>query len=101
MNVQVSHHAEQRIKDRIGVSKKIADKVAERALEKGITHSETTGRLRRLIDALYLKDRRANNIRIYAEKIYLFADNTLITVINLPNKYKKILEKVPQNVDKR
>ena len=94
MEVVLTNHAEQRVKDRVGVSKKIADKVTQRALDNGIKHAETTGSLKRYMDKLYLSHRNANNMRIYNRKVYIFDQDVLITVINLPNKYCGTVDKI-------
>lgn len=39
-DVVMTNHSVKRTKERIGLSKKIADKNAQRALEYGVTHSE-------------------------------------------------------------
>lgn len=95
----VTDHGGQRIKDRLGLSKKIADKVSQKALELGVTHAETKGSFKKYIDSLYLKHRKANNIKIYHRNIYLFKDEILITVLNLPNKYSTIADKLQKNKD--
>ena len=95
--VVVTNHGEQRVKDRLGLSKKLADKISQKALEHGIKHSETKGSLKRYIDALYLKHKKANNIRIYHRKVYLFKEEILITVLNLPNRYSAITDKLQKN----
>ncbi|MNJ90162.1 hypothetical protein D3C87_77560 [compost metagenome] len=93
----LTDHSEQRIKDRLGLSKKIADKAAQKALDKGLSHAETKGSLRRFIDALYLREKKANNIKIYNRKVYLFKDVVLITVLNLPNKYSSVADKLQKH----
>lgn len=90
----VTDHGGQRIKDRLGVSKKIADKISQKALELGVTHSETKGSFKKYIDALYFKHRKANNIKVYHRKVYLFRDEVLITVLNLPNRFSVIADKM-------
>ncbi|AEO93398.1 gp136 [Bacillus phage G] len=90
----VTDHGSRRIKDRLGLSKKIADKVSQKALENGVSHSETKGSFKKYIDALYLKHKKANNIKIYHRKIYLFRNEVLITVLNLPNKYSVVADKL-------
>ena len=100
MEAIVTHHAKQRTKDRLGVSKKIADKIAKKALEHGITHAQATGRLKSYLDKLYLKHRRANNLRVYNRQVFLFTDNILITVINLPNNLIKIADKIQKKIIK-
>lgn len=93
----VTDHGEQRIKDRLGLSKKIADKISQKALERGVSHSETKGSFKKYVDALYLKHRKANNIKIYHRKVYLFKDEVLITVLNLPNKFSTTADKLQKN----
>lgn len=92
--MHVTRHGRERAVERVGVPKHSVDKMAQRALESGISHGETAGSLRRYLDGLYLSQRKSNNIRIYGMHIYLFADLTLITVIMLPNEYKKAVNKI-------
>lgn len=94
MEVILTEHGEQRVKDRVGVSKKIADKVTQKALEKGIQHCETVGSLKRYMDKLYFQHRKANNMRIFNRKVYIFNDNTLITILDLPSKYHNTVDKI-------
>ena len=92
--VHITDHGGQRIKDRVGLSKKIADKIAEKALCLGIKHEDTKGSLRRYLDAVYLKKEIPNNIRVYNRKVYLFRNNLLITVLDLPNQYHGTVDKI-------
>lgn len=89
MDVEVTEHAKKRIKERMGLSKDSTYKIAQKALQKGITHIETKGSLHRYLDMLFLQYRNANNLRIYAEKVFIFNNDRLITVFDLPNHYKK------------
>ncbi len=84
--MKVTKHAEKRIKQRIGVPKSGAAKLAKTVLEKGLKHCEAVGSLRRYIDGLYLKHLNANNIMVYGEKTYLFCNDVLITVLPLPRE---------------
>lgn len=63
-DVVMTNHSVKRTKERIGLSKKIADKNAQRALEYGVTHSEAKGGLCRYLDKLYLSNGNANNVAI-------------------------------------
>ena len=85
----VTNHAIKRTKERLGLSKKLAAKNAERALTEGIQQKETSGSLNRFMEALYWKNRTANNVRIYCDYVYVFHDSVLITVYPLPQKYRK------------
>ena len=94
MDAILTDHAEKRVRDRVGVKKNVVDKVTQKALKNGITHNETAGSLKRYMDKLYLSHKKATNMRIYNRNIYLFDDNILITVINLPNKYHSTVDKI-------
>jgi len=94
---RVTAHAGKRIRERIGVNKKTIQAVSDRALIKGLSHSELTGKLKRYIDKLYFRSETANNIKVYAEKVYIFKGNTLITVVGLPTGLKKIANKLFQS----
>ena len=85
--VCMTRHGAQRTKDRLGISKKIADKNAEKALRYGVTHSEVSGKLCCYLDGIYLLNRRPNNMRVYNRMVYLFRGSTLITVLPLPHRY--------------
>lgn len=93
----VTNHAKQRTKERLGLSKKIADKVAAKALEHGVSHSSAKGNLKHYLDKLYLKHKTANNLRVYNRKVYIFNGNILITVINLPNSLIKTADKLQKS----
>lgn len=89
----LTNHAEDRAKERCGIGKKSTERMAKIAYEKGIKHNECGGRLRKYITSLYFYNQSANQIRIYGDKVYIFHDEVLITIINLPNNLKKIVNK--------
>jgi hypothetical protein len=91
VQIFITAHAFERGKERLGLSEKPFQKMAMKAFISGIMHSETVGELKKFISDLYNVQKNANCIRIYGEVIYLFADNTLITVLHLPNELKKYL----------
>lgn len=95
MNVSV--HAKQRMKERCGFNKKSQAKMAERAFNDGITHSQTKGMLNKWITSLYFKNQKANNIRIYGENAYIFCGETLVTVIPVPANLKPLINKCERN----
>ena len=81
----MTNHATARIRERNGIPKKSAERIANIALEKGLKHSQLTGTLRKWADELYFKQYLASNMRLYGDIMYLFAkDNILITVIKVP-----------------
>lgn len=86
--MNVTRHADRRIRQRVGLPRKAVEKNAQAALEHGIRHADTSGSLHRYIAALYWQNESANNTRIYNEQVYIFHDETLITVYPLPAKYR-------------
>lgn len=100
-------HSKKRVKKRAGVSKKLTNKLADKALIYGVTHSEAKGNLKKYMDGLFLSHRNANNTRIYNRKVYIFKDEVLITFMNLPNNLsqaadklqKRKLEKMTSNIE--
>lgn len=92
--MKVSNHAQQRAGERLGLSPGPFLKLAAKALEHGIKHVETSGSLKKHMDGLFLYRGTANNMRIYGEFIYLFCNQTLITVYGLPNEFKAVVSKL-------
>lgn len=91
---RVTKHAAKRMKERLGISKSTSEKNAEKALRLGIRHSDTSGSLHRYITSLYWKEQTANNARIYCGNVYIFHNETLITVFPLPQRYRKTVERI-------
>jgi len=91
---EITRHAAKRIRERQGIPKRASQKTADKALAEGLTYEDTSGSLRRFISALYLKRGTANNIRIYCDQVYIFHDETLITVFPLPQKYRRTVREI-------
>ena len=92
--MQVTEHAKARIKERHGGKNSSLEKIAATALANGITHSETAGSLKRDLDKLFFKREVANNLRIWGDKVFIFQNEKLITVVQLPHKYMKICAQI-------
>lgn len=84
----VTDHGEERIRKRCGVKRKAAERLAKIAFEKGITLEETTGELRSFLRAQQRYNGQANNIRVYGDKVYIFCNEYLVTVLNIPKEYQ-------------
>jgi hypothetical protein len=97
--LDVTHHGTKRIRERCGIKAKGVDRLAKIAFEKGLTHSETKGELKRYITSLYFYNKTANNIRIYGDKVYIFCDEVLVTVLDLPRTYRNIVNKLMRRRD--
>lgn len=90
-----SNHAKQRIKERCGVSKKSADRVAALALERGVEKENTKGSLRKWLDNKYAADKNDGKIVVYGDKAYIFSNqNVLITCLQIPAALTKNIKKM-------
>jgi len=81
-------HGKKRIRKRIGIKKKAVDRMRDAAFSKGVTHAQAKGRLSRYFDKLFLEHETCNNIRMYANYVWIFAGETLITVYPIPTNLK-------------
>ncbi len=89
--ITVSHHGRKRMRERCGKS---MDRLAEIAFERGLTHADTSGSLKKYMDYLYFHNCTANNIRLYGGKVFIFCNEILVTVFDIPPKYKHIAYKL-------
>ena len=87
-------HGRKRSKERCGFGKSATARTAPIALEEGLRHCDVVGSLKRFLDGLYLSHRNANNMRVWNKKAYLFAGEVLITIIDIPSKYHKTIDKI-------
>lgn len=94
----LTNHAKKRMKQRCGIGKKSSNKMAQKVLALGISHNQLTGQLCRWVDGLYLSKRTANNIKLYGNQAYIFHNDTLITVIPVPNSLIPLLNKTRQKL---
>lgn len=92
--VEVSRHAMKRLSERSGLSKKSAQRIAEKAYAEGITHKDTKGNLKKYVTSLFFNNTNANNIRLYGDKAFIFAGETLITVLQIPSSLTKDMKKL-------
>lgn len=82
--MRLTEHGRQRLHERVGLKTSSMERMASRALEHGVTHAETKGLLRLYLSKVFLSHRNANNLRVYGEHVYVFAGQTLVTVLPLP-----------------
>lgn len=88
MSVIVSRHAEMRLKERTGINRSAMQRIADKAFDVGFAHAETKGNLRKWVTSLYFHNQQANNIRLYGDKAYIFCDQTLVTVLQIPSNLR-------------
>lgn len=72
----------------MGVPRSAVRKLAVKAKSEGVERKDTTGSLRRYLDKVYWYNPNTTHIFVWSEKVFIFADSALITVLNLPNRYK-------------
>lgn len=94
VRIIITDHAYQRAKERLSLNAKTFYKLALKALDNGITHSQTKGKLNRYITSLFFKSYSGNNVRIYGDNIYIFDKKKLITVYRLPGEFLPIVRKI-------
>ncbi len=92
MNIKITDHAYERAKERLSLSKSSFERFAEKSYSEGIKHSDTKGTLNKYITKIWSQYKTANNVRIYGEIVFLFYDNTLITVYQIPSNLKKYVK---------
>lgn len=98
--VGVTTHAKRRLKERCGVNKNSALKMAERAFTKGISFENASTDLKKYISSVYLcHEKSCNNIRIYGNMVYIFDNQTLITVYPIPEYIENKMEDTANFID--
>lgn len=98
--VAVTTHAKRRLKERCGINKKSALKMAERAFTKGIAFENASTELKKYISRVYLcHGKMCNNIRIYGNMVYIFDNRTLITVYPIPGYIKNEMDDMANSID--
>ncbi len=95
--INVTVHSRKRIKKRCGVNMRSAERLANIAFDKGLSREDIKGPFRGYLDYVYSYNRQANNIKVYGDKIYIFCGEYLVTVLNTPRKYIKMLNKRRNN----
>lgn len=83
--VRLSKHSELRMKQRCGLNKRSQQRMADKAYQQGISFFEAKGKLKHWLSLQYFNGQcRANAIKVYGDKCYIFRDKTLITVLQIP-----------------
>lgn len=80
----ITKHAFGRAKRRLQLRGNSLVRFARKALNEGIGFSEATGKLLHFIKSKYQSYYKANNIRVYGHEVYIFKNNVLLTVLELP-----------------
>lgn len=99
--IQISRHAEKRLRERNGLNKKSMQRITERAFNEGLGYKNTTGSLKKWM--ISLKDKRNNvdKIMVYGHQVYLFAGNILVTVFDVPGSLRKSIDQTKEKLYSR
>jgi hypothetical protein len=90
--IVITDHAYDRAKERLSLNKSAIDRLALTAYEKGLKHSEAKSHLYKYVTKIWMSYKTANNVRIYGENIFLFHDNILITLYQVPFDLRKYIK---------
>lgn len=91
---KLTHHARERMRERVGIPNKRQKQNIANALRRGLTLQNTTGTIHSYIVYLYKRHYRANNIRIYKGYVYIFHNDVLITVYPLPEQHRAAVDEI-------
>lgn len=88
--MNITKHAEDRMKERLGISRHSCQRIAEKAWNEGKRNHELCGKFRKYIDALTFKNEELANIRVYGMFVYVFSNQgeSLITVHDIDRKMR-------------
>ena len=94
--VEITKHAQQRMKERVGIkSFEKMIRLAEKALEKGLSYDNTDCKL--ALNQLKEADKSCypnRTLRMLGEQIFVFVEEKLITVLPIDPIFKKRMEKI-------
>ena len=87
--MELTQHAIKRSKERLNLNEVSLLRLAEKALEVGKKHHECKGKIRKYLDKLWLNYKTCNNPRIRGEVLFLFKDEKLITLYQIPLELRR------------
>ena len=87
-SVTVTKHGSERMRKRMGISKKSVDRIAAKAFHMGCRESEARGSLRKFMVRCNEHDGNSCYSVIYGNFVYIFDGNRLVTVYAVPHRIK-------------
>jgi hypothetical protein len=90
----ITLHACDRAKQRLQWGKATLQRMADKAFREGLCHHQSTGQLKKYLNKLWLEQKKADNLRIYGQHVFLFAGQTLLTVWQVPCEFRKVSDKL-------
>ena len=75
--------------------------MAQKALQCGISHNQTKGRLNKWMTSPFFNNKTACNIKLYGDKAYLFTkDERLITDLQIPQNLMRDIKNMVKGESK-
>ena len=94
---KMTHHSIARMKTRCGTSKSASQKLAGAALTYGAAHTEVVGQLHRYFTRYSQEgEPETRNLRAYGDKLYVFNEDVLVTVLQLPTQFVPQVKRITQ-----
>ena len=84
----LTDHSVDRAKERCGWNRGALERMAEKALLEGISTRDVAGGLKRYIDRQHILFPGHRSL-IHGHVVFIFAGVTLITVLDLPHKFRR------------
>lgn len=89
MAAHLSHHAADRASQRLGLGSASAEKLAQAALERGLSVEDVAGRLKRWMQHVETQH-PGRRLRIHGTHVYVFGrDQTVVTILHLPREHQR------------
>lgn len=88
--MDITKHAEKRMRERVNASKSSTVRQATLALERGYRYSDTKGNLSKFLNKQQMVYKTGAELRVYNNHVFIFTRSlTLITVLPLPTDLQK------------
>lgn len=92
MGRRITKHGKQRMAERAGITHdRDAKKNCDKAMNRGIRHSETYGKLNAWLNSKFLRHKTGSEFRIFRDYLYVFHGGKLITMFPLPEEVRKLI----------
>lgn len=83
--IEASEHGTRRMRQRLGLPKKAVEKEIARAHERGTPRTDLSGRIRRVLDALFHRHGHYGDYRVWRGWVFVFKGQSFVTVFPLTN----------------
>ena len=84
----ITNHGRKRMRERCGLNKKSVERIAEKAFTEGLTTDQVKGALKKW--CVEHEKQEDAQVKVYGNFLYIFRENRLITLLNIPSKFNKL-----------